>query len=118
MTDPAQAPASLKIRIRSAEFWAFGPGKADLLEAIDRCRSVAAAGRDLGLSYAKTRRLVDEMNESFQETLVESTRGGAHGGGARVSACGRRILVRFRAMEARAQAAIQEDLAAILAELR
>ena len=108
----------LKLRILHQGIFAFGPGKAELLEAIDRCRSIAAAGRGLGLSYTKTRRMVDELNRSFRRTLVESARGGAHGGGAHVTPAGLALLAAFRAMERRAREAVQEDLRAIEAELR
>ena len=108
----------LKIRILHEGVFALGPGKAELLEAIDQCRSIAAAGRGLGLSYTKIRRMVDELNRSFRHPLVESVRGGAHGGGARVTPAGRVLLAAFRTMEQRAQEAVQEDLRVIEAELR
>jgi molybdate transport system regulatory protein len=111
-------PVQIKIRIPQGGIFAFGPGKAALLEAIERCRSIAAAGRGLGLSYTKTRRMLDELNQSFRHPLVESVRGGSHGGGARVTPAGRALLAAFRTMERRAQAAVQEDLRAIEAELR
>jgi molybdate transport system regulatory protein len=104
MPDPA--PLSLKIRLRHGDIYAMGPGKADLLEAIRETRSIAAAGRKLGLSYWKTRHLLEEMNESFREPLVTAAKGGEKGGGAEVTATGLAVLVRFRAMEAAAGAAI------------
>lgn len=111
-------PVHIKIRIPQGDLFAFGPGKAALLEAIDRCHSIAAAGRGLGLSYTKTRRMLDELNRSFRSPLVESVRGGAHGGGARVTPTGHALLATFRTMEQRAQEAVQMDLRAIEAELR
>jgi molybdate transport system regulatory protein len=111
-------PVDIKIRIPQGDLFAFGPGKAALLEAIERCHSIAAAGRGLGLSYTKTRRMLDELNRSFRQPLVESVRGGAHGGGARVTAAGLALLATFRAMERRAQEAVQEDLRTLEAELR
>jgi len=111
-------PVHIKIRIPHEGLYAFGPGKAALLEAIGRCHSIAAAGRGLGLSYSKTRRMLDELNQSFRHPLVASVRGGAHGGGARVTPAGRALLATFRSMEARARGAVQEGLEAIAAELR
>jgi molybdate transport system regulatory protein len=111
-------PVHIKIRIPHQGLYAFGPGKASLLEAIDQCHSIAAAGRGLGLSYTKTRRMLDELNRSFQQPMVESVRGGAHGGGARVTPAGMALLAAFRAMERKAQEAVQEDLRTIAAELR
>ena len=98
-----------KIRILQGVVFAFGPGKADLLEAIGRRGSVVGAGQEMGLSYSKTRRLVDEMNASFRSPLVETARGGSSHGGASVTALGREALNVFRAMERHADAAVAED---------
>jgi len=118
MSPIPRSPAFIKIRIPHEAIFAFGPGKAALLEAIDQYRSISEAGRRMGLSYTKTRRLLDEMNQSFKLPLVESDKGGAGGGGARVTATGRKVLTAFRAMEDRARAAIQEDYAALVMELK
>jgi len=97
MTLPAH---SLKIRIRiyCGDEIAFGPGKADLLEAIAREGSISAAGRSLGMSYRRTWLLVDAMNRCWAEPLVATTPGKARAG-ACVTPLGRDVLERYRAME-------------------
>ncbi|MBL8310009.1 MAG: LysR family transcriptional regulator [Burkholderiales bacterium] len=90
----------LKIRLYAGSVAAFGPGKADLLEAIMRTGSISAAGRELAMSYRRCWNLVDEMNACFAEPLVMSVSGGAGGGGARVTEAGQRVLLDFRALEA------------------
>lgn len=74
---------------------AMGPGKADLLEAIDRHGSISAAGRALGMSYRYTWLLVDGMNRCFTEKLVRTTTGGAG-----LTAAGRTALAAYRTLEA------------------
>ena len=103
---PDRSLVSLKLRLLHGECFAMGPGKAALLEAIAQTRSVAAAGRQLGLSYWKTRRLLEELNRSFRLPLVATTKGGDRGGGSQVTAAGQEALARFRAMEAAALAAV------------
>ena len=50
-TKPERPPhPSLRIRIVFGEDEMIGPGKAELLERIDRCGSIAAAGREMGMS--------------------------------------------------------------------
>ncbi|WP_316411850.1 winged helix-turn-helix domain-containing protein [Mesoterricola silvestris] len=105
MPNAAPPSFSIKLRILHGEVFAFGPGKAALLDAIGRLASISAAGREMGLSYSKTRRLVDEMNASFRTPLVETSRGGSERGGATVTPTGRRVLDTFRAMEAQAMEA-------------
>jgi molybdate transport system regulatory protein len=113
------APAfTIKLRILHQEVFAFGPGKAALLEAIDRLASISAAGRELGLSYSKTRRLVDEMNDSFRSPLVETSRGGNARGGATVTVTGRRVLATFRAMEEGALAAARDGFMRLEEDLK
>ena len=96
-----QHPSPVRIRVRSAsgDLYAMGPGKADLLAAVQETGSIAAAGRKLGMSYQKTRQLVDEMNQCFVSPLVEGFKGGAQGGGAQLTAVGREALARFQAMQ-------------------
>ena len=72
----------IRIGIPLGEHYAMGPGKADLLEAIQETGSIAAAGRKLGMSYRRAWLLVDEMNKCFREPLVRARLGGAKGGGA------------------------------------
>jgi molybdate transport system regulatory protein len=109
--------ATLKIRIQAFGIYAMGPGKADLLEAVAQCQSIAAAGRQLGYSYWKTRHLIDEMNQCFREPVVTTVKGGKERGGATVTALGHEALRSFRAMEAKASLAIQGDLATLEALL-
>ena len=72
---------TLRLRIVFAPGAMIGPGKADLLDGIARTGSIAAAGRDMGMSYKRAWQLVETMNAMFAAPVVESSRGGARGGG-------------------------------------
>jgi len=87
------------VRVMLDDEIAFGPGKADLLEAIRATGSISAAGKQLGMSYRRAWLLVDAMNRCFQMPLVETAAGGAAGGGATLSATGENVLQRYRALE-------------------
>jgi molybdate transport system regulatory protein len=89
----------LRIRIVFGEDAMLGPGKADLLERIRDTGSIAAAGRTMSMSYKRAWMLVEEMNKAFQEPLVESVRGGAKGGGARLTEAGEAVLTHYRKLE-------------------
>src|SRR6185503_17738000 len=102
-TRGAAPELSSRMRVLVGERRAMGPGKADLLEAIDRSGSLVDAARELGMSYMRAWRLVREMNDSFQHPLVELRRG-AHGG-AHVTADGREVLALYREMERAARRA-------------
>ena len=96
----------------------FGPGKADLLQAISEEGSISAAGRRMEMSYKRAWSLVEEMNDAFAEPLVLSARGGAHGGGAQLTATGQAVLAEYRALLARLLADGAGEIAAIGARLR
>jgi molybdate transport system regulatory protein len=89
----------------------MGPGKADLLDAIESAGSISAAARRMGMSYRRAWMLVDEMNRDFRLPLVSAAAGGAKGGGARVTDAGREALRRYREMERKAADGIAEEIA-------
>jgi molybdate transport system regulatory protein len=90
---------SLRIRIVFGDAAMLGPGKADLLALIRETGSIAAAGRAMSMSYKRAWSLVEEMNAAFRDPLVESTRGGPHGGGARLTEAGEAVLGHYRKLE-------------------
>lgn len=109
----------LKAQIFCGDEPAIGPGKADLLEAIDREGSISAAGRSMGMSYRRTWMLVDALNRCWQERVVETVAGGSHDKGARLTDFGRELLVSYRDLEARlADAAHDKVLTDLLAKVR
>lgn len=103
-------PTGPRLRILFGDAIAIGPGKADLLDAIGETGSIAAAGRRLGMSYRRAWLLVETMNRSFNTPLVMAAKGGRRGGGASLTATGRDVLARYRAMEARASRALSKDM--------
>ena len=104
--------AKPQIRIMFRKAIAMGPGKADLLEAIEQTGSISAAARSLGMSYRRAWLLVDTMNQCFKSPVVETLTGGQRGGGARVTELGHDVLTRYLAMDAKAAASVRKDLAA------
>lgn len=92
----------------------MGPGKADLLEAIERSGSISAAAREMGMSYKRAWDLVDTMNRSFKQPLVSTATGGSHGGGAHVTAFGLDVLQRYRDMECKANDSVAHELNALI----
>jgi molybdate transport system regulatory protein len=107
-------PSGLRFRIVLSEGFWLGPGKADLLQAIEDTGSLAAAAERFGMSYKRGWSLVREMNTAFAEPVVATEKGGrGGGGGAQLTDLGRYVLDRYRGMEAdadRAVAAAVRDL--------
>ena len=84
----------------------LGPGKADLLAAIDESGSIRSAAEQTGMSYMRAWSLVRTMNAAFRVPLVERTRGGSTRGGAHLTPLGARVLSLYQEMERLASAAI------------
>jgi molybdate transport system regulatory protein len=84
----------------------LGPGKAELLQGIKETGSIAAAGRRISMSYKRAWYLVDAMNEHFNSPMVEATKGGRSGGGAKLTPLGEDVLSAYREMERLATRAV------------
>ena len=104
----------LRIRVVLAEDLVIGPGRAELLAGIAETGSIAASGRHLSMSYKRAWQLVDDMNQGFAAPLVDPVKGGARGGGARLTLLGEAVLAAYQALEA----ACEQAAAPALAQLR
>ncbi|GAB2203902.1 winged helix-turn-helix domain-containing protein [Roseibium sp. ROS1] len=104
MRDEDSSPR-FRIRLVFGPDEMMGPGKAELLERIQRTGSIAAAGREMGMSYKRAWQLVETLNAMFRSPLVERSRGGAKGGGAQITETGLAVLEEYRAIELKARAA-------------
>lgn len=101
------------LRVTLSDTAYIGPGRADLLELIDKTGSISAAGKAMGMSYKRAWGLVQALNEGFGTALVESSRGGATQGGAQLSAEGRLVLASYRAMQDKTRSAIADEVTAL-----
>ncbi|XEH07883.1 LysR family transcriptional regulator [Edwardsiella tarda] len=55
----------------------LGPGKIDILRAIDGFNSLSAAAKDLGIPYKRAWLLVDTLNKGIGKPVVTTATGGA-----------------------------------------
>lgn len=88
----------------------MGPGKADLLEAIQLKGSISAAAASMGMSYKRAWDLVNIMNKSFSAPLVATLIGGSKGGGAQVTDFGLEVLRQYRLVETKANAVVTKEI--------
>lgn len=85
----------LRLRLLHHHQIAFGPGKAQLLQAIAQTGSISQAAKQMGMSYRRAWQLVDTMNHCFVQPLVETQTGGRQGGGTVVTEFGLQVLHLF-----------------------
>ncbi|MBU6443667.1 MAG: LysR family transcriptional regulator [Alphaproteobacteria bacterium] len=103
----------LTIRVDFPAGGAFGPGKARLLELIDELKSIRRAAVAMDMSYRQAWLLVQGAEEIFGGPIVETAIGGTHGGGSTLTALGRELVARYRAIEAKATKAAGPEMAAL-----
>jgi molybdate transport system regulatory protein len=105
-----QPAAKLTLRLYHHDEIAMGPGKADLLAAIQRTGSISKAGRSMSMSYRRAWMLVDVMNRCFAQPLVHTAKGGKDGGGAALTPFGLEVLENYNKMRNAADHAVQAYL--------
>jgi molybdate transport system regulatory protein len=88
-----------RIRITCGRRFAFGPGKATLMEHIEKTGSIAEAAKAMKMSYMRAWKLVKNLNSDRHTPLVETTRGGRQRGGAKLTKTGCRVLQLYREIE-------------------
>ena len=108
----------LTLRVLARGSPAMGPGKAELIERIAHTGSISAAARAMRMSYRRAWQLVEALNDTYRQPVVTTAIGGKRGGGARVTAFGKRLVRAFRSMEHKASAAIAADLRRFAGHLR
>src|SRR5262245_38584838 len=86
----------------------LGHGRVELLEQIDRYRSITAAARRMKMSYRRAWTLVRDMNEAAGELLVEVAVGGSGGGGATLTPRGKEAIILYQSIVARVASAATE----------
>ena len=79
----------------------LGAGKVELLEHVAETGSISGAAKKMDMSYRRAWLLIDELNQMFAKPCVESSTGGAGGGGAKVTDFGQKIITAFRSLEKR-----------------
>lgn len=88
-----------RVRVLSGRDIALGPGKVELLDRVRETGSIAEAARQMGMSYNRAWLLIRTINRCFAGPLVIVARGGAQGGGAQLTATGRRVVELYHQME-------------------
>ncbi len=91
-----------------ARFWIMGKnyaylgiGRITLLENIQKFGSISQAAKEMGMSYKKAWKLIEEFNSMFDEPLVIKEKGGVSGGGTRLTEKGEQAIKQFRSFESK-----------------
>ena len=113
----ARSLPSLSVRIDLTDDGRIGPGKIQLLENIETCGSISAAGRAMDMSYKRAWDLVDEINRICRQAAVQRQTGGKNGGGANLTSFGTSLVARYRKIERAAASAVRKDLQTLRSDI-
>lgn len=91
-----------KLMLKDEEDIFFGPGVANLLEAIDEMGNVKDAALSMGLSYTKAWTMLKNTKRGIGVDAVKRIKGGADGGSATLTEEGKNLLREYRAFEKKA----------------
>jgi molybdate transport system regulatory protein len=86
------ARVALRFRLDFPNGFSVGPGKIELLRAIDKHGSLSEAAKSIGLSYRQGWLLVKDLNDTFRNPITTSTVGGRTGGGVCVTPLGKMLI--------------------------
>jgi molybdate transport system regulatory protein len=90
---------SARLRVDLTPGCAIGPGKIALLEAVASTGSLSGAARRIKMSYRRAWMLLENLNTSFRQPVVELSKGGRGGGGATLTPFGTSLVKAYRALE-------------------
>ncbi|WP_245604059.1 molybdenum-dependent transcriptional regulator [Geoglobus ahangari] len=98
MRETEELSPKLRVWLEKDGMHILGKGGAEILEAIDRYRSISAASRHLGMSYRYVWGYIKRMEEATGRKIVEARKGGKGGGEARLTEFGKELLREFERM--------------------
>ena len=89
----------IRFRIDFTDSSNLGPGKIELMEAIQIHGSISAAARAMKMSYRRAWLLLESLNQCFMDPVSVNTTGGVRGGGVRLTPFGESLIRRYREVE-------------------
>jgi molybdate transport system regulatory protein len=87
----------------------FGPGRAELLQLIDKTGSISQAAKSMGMSYKKAWAMIDEMNTKASKPYVIAQKGGEKGGGTQLTDSGKNVVKAYNKLMERIDAIVNKE---------
>jgi molybdate transport system regulatory protein len=87
----------------------FGPGRLELLEAIEETGSIVKAAKTMEMSYKKAWAMVDAMNTQGSQPYVVTKKGGEKGGGAQLTYHARQVIAAYKKLTSQLTAVLDAE---------
>jgi len=111
---PSPLLLDVRLRVDFGPTQSIGASKIALLEQIARSGSLSQAAHDLGMSYRRAGRLLDNLNRSFSKAVADPDVGPA--GNVRLTAFGEALIAAFRDVERSCLEATRSRFAGVIKE--
>lgn len=99
---------SLRVGLKNERsFW--GPGVAELLHQIEQYHSLRAAAQRMHMSYSKAWKIIHEAEAGLSFPLIQSTSGGAQGGGSHLTRTACELLRAYDETVAAVQIVLEQE---------
>ena len=101
LSPSTRSPVSTQLRARHKVWFTLGnsflmgPNYFRFLRAVDETGTIRQAGQAVGWSYRTCLNRIRRMEDILGRRVLETARGGSAGGGAKLSAEGRRLVAIF-----------------------
>lgn len=99
----------IKVWLEHGGNHAFGPGLAEILQAVDRTRSIKQAAAELGRSYRHIWGRIKEAEAAFGQPLVESHVGGAGTHRTTLTPVAQQLTARFLELRVRMFTLLEQE---------
>jgi molybdate transport system regulatory protein len=91
---------SCKVWIQYKDKPLIGKGGAEILQAIEKEKSISKAAETLGMSYRYVWNYIQDIQKNLDDQIVETFKGGkSGGGGAKLTDLGRSLLEEYHQVE-------------------
>jgi molybdate transport system regulatory protein len=104
---------SAHIKVEFSQGLRLGAGKIKLLALVSETGSISAAARAMDMSYRRAWLLMGELNEMFDQPVIETAAGGSGGGGAKITAHGEKVIALFNELQSEADALVLAKFARV-----
>ncbi len=99
----------VKLWLETDRGYVFGKGAFDLLDRIERFGTISKAASSMNMSYRQAWGILKKIEARLGKPLIETNRGGAHGGGrTTLTPLGKKVLQQY-IMEEKAVQATKDD---------
>ena len=84
-------------------------GRARLLKLISKTGSITKAAKNMDMSYRHAWGILKDIEESVDEKIIESTRGGKEGGGSKLTKTGNNLLSEYNKLKEKHQGDVYKN---------